>query len=160
MSHSNDIIVENLEHYGIENQYAIPNSTAARSLREDTSSTSIAPTIKSIPVPIGDTFQRSRRRSEQVASDKPGLGSAVNPHPKSRATWSVDDCPSESDDDLPLPENLLSRIMPKTGVVVNTQVSSMQVSGSNNQAVESAATRSNDLAFTMEDIMMCVEIVR
>jgi hypothetical protein len=158
ISHSDDIIVENLEHHGNENPYAIPNSTRARNVLEDTYSTSIASTIELIPVQMGDIFQHSRRRNEQVVSEKPGLGNAVNSYPKGLATWSVDDCPSESDDDLPLPENLLARIMPKTGVILNTQVSSMQLSWRQNHAVESAATRSNDV-FTMEDIMECVEIV-
>jgi hypothetical protein len=148
ISHSDDIIMENLEHYGNENPYAIPNSTFARNVLEDTSSTSIASTIKLISVQIGDTFQHSRSRSEQVVSEKPGLENAVNPWFKRPATWSVDDCPSESDDDLPVPENLLARIMPKAGLVLNTQASSI-----------SATTRSNDVAFTMEDIMECVEIV-
>lgn len=151
--------MEKLEHYGNENPYAILNSTVARNVLEDSSSTSIASTIKLIPVQIGDIFRHSRRRSEQVALEKPGQRNSVNLYPKRLATWSVDHCPSESDDDLPLPENLLARIMPETRVVLNTQASSIQVSDNNNHAVESAATRSNDVAFTMEDIMECVQIV-
>lgn len=168
-----EILVETLEYQINENPYS--NGRSDDVAPENEYFTKSTTAIRPMPVPTSDAFQPPKRTSPAIVSGKPGLLEHHRiHHSQRRATSSVDDIAGDSDDDLPSPDNLLAKIMPKEGMVPNSRVSFIQVPLSSIQGIESAAGRNDDfaprlsnendilfggVAFSVDDIMECVEIV-
>jgi hypothetical protein len=156
-----------LEPQIIENPYSIAGSRLVKSTLEVTS------TFKTTSTPTTDTSQPSRRHSDLVASRSSSHLRSLGNSSQKRATWNLNDGISDSDD-LPLLENLLTKIMPTKGARSYTKVLSAQISTSSVQSMVDAAVRDeaaveqrvkrsdillDSVAFSIDDIMECVEIV-
>lgn len=157
---------ETLEAHIIEN----PHSIAGSSLVNGVSST-----FKTTSTPTTDISQPSRRLGDLIAS-KPwsDLANLGTNSPQRRMTWNLNDSISDSDD-LPLPENLFTKIMPTNRARSYTKVPSVQISASSVQSMVDAAVKDETVveqqrvigsdillggvAFSIDDIMECVEIV-
>jgi hypothetical protein len=153
-----------------------PHSIAGSSLVNGSRSTlGVSSTFKTTSTPTTDISQPSRRLGDLIAS-KPSsnLANLGTNSPQRRMTWNFNDSISDSDD-LPLPENLFTKIMPTNRARSYTKVPSVQISASSVQSMVDAAVKDETVveqqrvkgsdillggvAFSIDDIMECVEIV-
>lgn len=152
----------------IENPSSIDGSSlvdASKSTLGVTSTSNTASTATDVSQPDGDVIA-SRRSSH--------LGSLGTNSPQRLMTWNLNDSISDSDD-LPLPENLLTKILPTKGARSSAKVTPVQVSTNYVQSMVEAAVRDETVfqhrrakgsdillgrvEFSIDDIMECVEIV-
>ena len=165
-------LAETLERQIIENPYSIAGSSLVNTSK---STLGVSSTFKTTSTPTTDTSQPSKRHDDLIASRPSShLRSLGTNSPQRRTTWNLSDSISDSDD-LPLPENLFTKIMPRKGTRSYAKVPSVQVSGSSVQsmadravrdetAVQQQSVKGSDIllsgvAFSIDDIMECVEIV-
>ena len=163
---------ETLERQMIENPYSIAGFGHANTGK---SASGVPSTFKTASTPTIDTSQSSRRHCDMIASrGSSHLGSIGINSFQRLTTWNLNDGISDSDD-LPLPENLLSKIMPSRRARSYPKVTSVQDSANNVQNMVDAEVRDetdvqrrrvkgSDIllrggAFSIDDIMECVEIV-
>jgi hypothetical protein len=163
---------ETLKPQMVENPYSI---SGFGHLNTGKSASGVPSTFETASTPTIDTSQPSRRHCDMIASrGSSHLGSTGTNSFQRLTTWNLNDGISDSDD-LPLPENLLSKIMPTTGARSYPKVMSVQDSANNVQKMVDAAARDETdvqqrrvkrsdillggVAFSIDDIMECVEIV-
>jgi hypothetical protein len=152
----------------IENQYSIDNSSlvdASKSTLAVTSTSNTASTATNVSQPDSDVI---------VSRWSSHLGSLGTNSPQRPLTWNLNDSIGDSDD-LPLPENLLTKIMPTKGARFSAKVLPVQVSTDFVQNMVEVAVRDETILqhrrakgsdiilgrveFSFDDIMECVEIV-
>jgi hypothetical protein len=160
-----DIVLENLEYRNGENPYSIPKYNGPNVLQQINYSVETISTSEAVTNPTVNTLRPPRRKSGPVGLRKQGTVD-----PQRGAAWALDDSGSESDDDLPLPENLLDEIMPKKEVITRPatciSVSGVQDSRRATGRMDASVPMSikNEIlfskgVFSVDDIMECVEIV-